>query len=196
MKAASRPTVIANTRDHRLPRGPRGGADPRRPDGQHGRRPPPLPPPVLVGAVARARRQRRHLGDRPDGARARSRATASGSRRSSSLVAIGVLLLILNWFFHRVYWQREPAGPPPARRRRSLAGAGLSLARQVVGLVLLGFTSVYREGFETVLFVQALTLEAGAATVLQGVALGLAATVAVGGPGRSRSSASCRTRRC
>ena len=64
----------------------------------------------------------------------------------------------------------EPAGPPPAEevdpRRR-----GLSLAAaQIVGLVALGFTSVYREGFETTLFLQALTLEAGAWTVLQGVA--------------------------
>ncbi|HKX47932.1 MAG TPA: FTR1 family protein [Gaiellaceae bacterium] len=61
-----------------------------------------------------------------------------------------------------------------------LAGAGLSLAAaQVVGLVLLGFTSVYREGFETVLFLQAMTLEAGAVTVLEGAALGLAGVVAV-----------------
>ena len=61
-----------------------------------------------------------------------------------------------------------------------LGGAGLSLAAaQVFGLVLLGFSSVYREGFETVLFLQAMTLEAGAVTVLEGVVLGLAAVVAV-----------------
>jgi high-affinity iron transporter len=61
-----------------------------------------------------------------------------------------------------------------------LAGAGLSLAAaQVLGLAFLGFTSVYREGFETVLFLQAMTLEAGAFTVLQGVALGLAGVVGV-----------------
>ncbi len=97
-----------------------------------------------------------------------------------SLVAIGVLLLILNWFYHRVYWQENLQGLH--RKKKSiLAGAGLSLAAaQVVGLVVLGFTSVYREGFETTLFVQALTLEAGAFTVLQGIAIGLAATVAVG----------------
>ena len=97
-----------------------------------------------------------------------------------SLVAIGVLLLILNWFYHRVYWQENLQGLH--RKKKSiLSGAGLSLAAaQVVGLVLLGFTSVYREGFETTLFVQALTLEAGAFTVLQGIAIGLAATIAVG----------------
>ena len=45
---------------------------------------------------------------------------------------------------------------------------------------MLGFTSVYREGFETVLFLQAIVLEAGAGAVLAGVAVGLAATLAVG----------------
>jgi high-affinity iron transporter len=97
-----------------------------------------------------------------------------------SLVAIAVLLLVLNWFYHRVYWQ-ENLQDLHRRKRSVLAGAGVSLAAaQVLGLVALGFSSVYREGFETVLFLQALTLEAGAWTVLQGVALGLAATLAVG----------------
>ena len=49
-----------------------------------------------------------------------------------------------------------------------------------LGLAALGFTSVYREGFETVLFLQALVLEGGLAVVLGGVALGLVATVLVG----------------
>ena len=96
-----------------------------------------------------------------------------------SLIAIGVLLLILNWFYHRVYWQ-ENLQDLHRRKKSILAGAGLSLAAaQVVGLVALGFTSVYREGFETTLFLQALTLEAGAWTVLQGVMIGFAAVVAV-----------------
>ena len=98
-----------------------------------------------------------------------------------SLVAIGVLLLILNWFYHRVYWQ-EHLQELHGRKRRVLAGGavGALTFAQVAGLALLGFTSVYREGFETVLFLQALTLEAGVATVLEGVAIGLAATFAVG----------------
>jgi high-affinity iron transporter len=96
-----------------------------------------------------------------------------------SLVAIAVLLLILNWFYHRVYWQENLQGLHQ-KKRRVLAGAGLSLvAAQIVGLVLLGFSSVYREGFETVLFLQAMTLEAGALSVLEGIALGLAGVVAV-----------------
>jgi high-affinity iron transporter len=96
-----------------------------------------------------------------------------------SLTAIAVLLVVLNWFYHRVYWQ-ENLQDLHRKKRRILAGAGLSLAAaQVAGLVALGFSSVYREGFETVLFLQALTLEAGALTVLQGVALGFLGVVAV-----------------
>jgi high-affinity iron transporter len=96
-----------------------------------------------------------------------------------SLVAIGVLLLILNWFYHRVYWQ-ENLQDLHRKKRRILAGAGLSLvAAQVAGLVLLGFSSVYREGFETVLFLQAMTLEAGPMAVLEGVALGLVGVIAM-----------------
>jgi high-affinity iron transporter len=96
-----------------------------------------------------------------------------------SLLAIGVLLVILNWFYHRVYWQ-ENLQALHRRKRSILSAAGLSVtAAQLTGLVLLGFSSVYREGFETVLFLQALTLEAGAWTVLQGIAVGFAAVVAV-----------------
>jgi high-affinity iron transporter len=96
-----------------------------------------------------------------------------------SLVAIGVLLVILNWFYHRVYWQ-ENLQDLHRKKRRILAGAGLSLvAAQALGLVLLGFSSVYREGFETVLFLQAMTLEAGAVAVLEGVALGLLGVIAM-----------------
>ena len=96
-----------------------------------------------------------------------------------SLVAIGVLLLILNWFYHRVYWQ-ENLQDLHRRKKRVLAGASVGiLSAQALGLVALGFSSVYREGFETVLFLQALTLEAGAVTVLEGVALGFAGVVGV-----------------
>lgn len=92
-----------------------------------------------------------------------------------SLIAIVVLLLITNWFFHKAYWDQWLAGFH-ARKRNLLAGeAGLFL-----GLVSLGFTSVYREGFETVLFLQALVLDGGTTVVLGGVAIGLALTVLVG----------------
>lgn len=92
-----------------------------------------------------------------------------------SLIAIGVLLLITNWFFHDVYWKGWMSNFHQQKRR--MTGGQLG---QTIGLVTLGFASIYREGFETVLFLQALVLESGAATVLAGVAAGLAATVGVG----------------
>jgi high-affinity iron transporter len=93
-----------------------------------------------------------------------------------SLLAVGVLLLVMNWFFHKVYWTRW-IGKHHARRRRLLIGGA---AGQALGLVALGFTSVFREGAETVLFLQALVLDAGTWVVLQGTLLGLAATAVVG----------------
>jgi high-affinity iron transporter len=95
------------------------------------------------------------------------------------LVAIGVLLLVLNWFFHRVYWT-EHLSRFHKRRKRLLGMAETGLwASQGVGFVLLGFSTVYREGFETVLFLQALELNSGLVVVLQGVALGGAAVAAI-----------------
>ena len=98
------------------------------------------------------------------------------------LVAIGILLLVLNWFFHKVYWTEWIKG----HRERSKdllaegVGAAAGAAGTVAGLYMLGFTSVFREGFETVLFLQALQLSSGTAIVLGGVSLGLLATAAVG----------------
>lgn len=95
------------------------------------------------------------------------------------LVAIGVLLLITNWFFHKVYWS-EWIGKFHRRRKQleRFDKVGF-LSAQALGLALLGLTSVYREGFETVLFLQSLELSAGTATVLEGAGLGLAMTLAV-----------------
>jgi len=105
-----------------------------------------------------------------------------------SLVAIGVLLLILNWFVHKAYWtgwmanfqKRKVAIAGTARERREAEQAAstdrsVAAVAQVGGLIVLGFTSIYREGFETVLFLQALVLDAGTLPVLEGAAIGLAA---------------------
>jgi high-affinity iron transporter len=97
------------------------------------------------------------------------------------VVAIGVLLLVMNWFFHRVYWTEWIKGH--RQRGKALTGAALATgagAATVVGLYTLGFTSVFREGFETVLFLQALQLSSGTGVVLAGVSLGLAITAVVG----------------
>src|SRR5215218_2347322 len=94
----------------------------------------------------------------------------------TGFIAIVVLLIVLNWFVHKVYWS-EWIGKHHRQKRKLLAQTGLAAT---AGLVLLGFTSVYREGFETVLFLQNLELKSGSATVLEGVGLGLAATTVVG----------------
>src|SRR6266481_1385499 len=76
---------------------------------------------------------------------------------ATGLVAVIVLLVIMNWFFHKIYW----GGWIRAHNRRRKAlfaisnGEGSYLRR---GLILLGFTSFYREGFEVVLFLQSYNL--------------------------------------
>jgi high-affinity iron transporter len=94
-----------------------------------------------------------------------------------SLVAIAVLLLITNWFFHKAYWTNWMARFHRAKSDTINSG---DRRAQFWGLLLIGFTSIYREGFETVLFLQALVLDAGMWVVLQGVALGLIFVFGVG----------------
>lgn len=94
----------------------------------------------------------------------------------TGFVAVVVLLIVLNWFVHKVYWS-EWIGRHHRQRRRLLARTGTAAT---LGLVALGFTSVFREGFEVVLFLQNLDLKAGGATVLEGTAIGLAGTAVVG----------------
>jgi high-affinity iron transporter len=98
------------------------------------------------------------------------------------LVAIGILLLVLNWFFHKVYWTEWIKGHRERSKELLAEGAGVAAGAvgTVAGLYMLGFTSVFREGFETVLFLQALQLSSGTMIVLGGVSLGLVATAAVG----------------
>src|SRR3954449_11650002 len=96
----------------------------------------------------------------------------------TGFIAIAVLLVVLNWFVHKVYWSQW-IGRHHRQRRKLLAAASSGTA-VTFGLIALGFTSVYREGFEVVLFLQNLELQAGSAVVLEGVGIGLAATAVVG----------------
>jgi high-affinity iron transporter len=94
---------------------------------------------------------------------------------ATGLLAVVVLLVIMNWFFHKVYW----AGwiSMHNRRKRGLTDApGKSYSFVFRGLLLVGFTSVYREGFEVVLFLQNLRLRAGTPVVLEGALIGVALT--------------------
>jgi len=93
---------------------------------------------------------------------------------ATGLLAVIVLLVIMNWFFHKIYWGGWIRAHN--RRRKSLLDAATSSSRLRWGLILLGFTSLYREGFEVVLFLQSYHLRLGGAVVLKGTLLGLVLT--------------------
>ena len=92
---------------------------------------------------------------------------------ATGLLAVVVLLVIMNWFFHKIYWGGWIRAHN--RRRKSLLsnGASSSYSKLWWGLILLGFTSLYREGFEVVLFLQSYYLRLGGGVVLKGALLGL-----------------------
>jgi high-affinity iron transporter len=94
---------------------------------------------------------------------------------ATGLLAVVVLLVIMNWFFHKIYWGGWIRAHN--RRRKSLLAADPSKrnghSRLWWGLILLGFTSLYREGFEVVLFLQTYNLRLGGAVVLKGALVGL-----------------------
>ena len=99
----------------------------------------------------------------------------------TGLIAIVVLVVIMNWFFHKLYWTGWITLHTD-RKRRLVKGAEeavVSRARLLWGFVLLGFTSLYREGFEVVLFLQSYRLKLGSGPVGLGVLVGLALTGAV-----------------
>src|SRR5216110_20846 len=67
---------------------------------------------------------------------------------ATGLLAVIVLLVIMNWFFHKIYWGGWIRAHN--RRRKALLSNGVSASHSRLwwGLILLGFTSLYREGFE------------------------------------------------
>jgi len=97
---------------------------------------------------------------------------------ATGLLAVIVLLVIMNWFFHKIYWGGWIRAHN-RRRKALLADASadeISRSRLWWGLILLGFTSLYREGFEVVLFLQSYHLRLGGSVVLKGALLGLVLT--------------------
>lgn len=97
---------------------------------------------------------------------------------ATGLLAIVVLLVIMNWFFHKIYWGGW-IRHHNQRRKTLLAQPAISHGKLYWGFVLLGFTSLYREGFEVVLFLQSYNLRLGGGVVLKGALLGLALTAFV-----------------
>lgn len=97
---------------------------------------------------------------------------------ATGLLAIAVLLVVMNWFFHKVYWTGWISYH--TNRRRELLEHKENDAHKVFrGFALLGFTAIYREGFEIVLFLQQMRLEAGITVVLAGASVGLLLTAIV-----------------
>ncbi|MGH9610379.1 MAG: FTR1 family iron permease [Bryobacteraceae bacterium] len=99
----------------------------------------------------------------------------------TGLLAIFVLLVVMNWFFHKLYWTGWIS--LHNRKKQTLLerveDRSISRARFAFGLGLLGFTAFYREGVEVVLFLQSYRLKLGGATVLDGVIVGLLLTSVV-----------------
>jgi high-affinity iron transporter len=94
---------------------------------------------------------------------------------ATGLLAILVLLVVMNWFFHKVYWTGW-ISLHNKRKHALIKGAAednTSRQRLLYGMALLGFTSFYREGVEVVLFLQSYRLKLGGKPVFDGVLLGL-----------------------
>jgi len=105
-------------------------------------------------------------------------APALDVQAATGLIAILVLLVVMNWFFHKVYWTGW-IGLHHRRRQQVLERSNGAQSGAFFGLALLGFSAVYREGFEIVLFLQNLRLEVGSFPVFQGAAVGLLLTLIV-----------------
>jgi high-affinity iron transporter len=101
--------------------------------------------------------------------------TALDVQAGTGLLAVIVLVVVMNWFFHKLYWTGWIS--LHNRRKRTLIetanGHGARRRRLLWGFGLLGFTSLYREGFEVVLFLQGFRLKLGNKPILCGVLLGL-----------------------
>ena len=94
-----------------------------------------------------------------------------------SIIAVIVLLMVTNWVFHKYYWTGWNA------RLRDLSKAAQKPRKpflESLALVGVGFMTIFREGFETTLFMQSLMLEAGMRPVLVGLAVGGALIAGLG----------------
>jgi high-affinity iron transporter len=99
---------------------------------------------------------------------------------ATGIPSLIVLLVVMNWFFHKVYWTGWISSHHKRRRGLLSGDPDVNRRRMLLGLALLGFTSVYRECFEVVIFLQNLRELYGASVVLEGVVIGLLFTGAVG----------------
>ncbi len=99
---------------------------------------------------------------------------------ATGLPSLIVLLIVMNWFFHKMYWTGWISSHHKRRRGLLSSDPDTNRRRMLLGLALLGFTSVYRECFEVVIFLQNLRELYGSSVVLEGVAIGALFTAAAG----------------
>ncbi|MEM9399421.1 MAG: FTR1 family protein [Verrucomicrobiota bacterium] len=86
-----------------------------------------------------------------------------------SALAVAILLMVTNWVFHKFYWSEWNA------RLRQLSRSAVSVTRknwEGLAMVGVGFATVFREGFETTIFIQSLILEGGWKPSIIGLGIG------------------------
>jgi high-affinity iron transporter len=94
-----------------------------------------------------------------------------------SVIAVIILLMVSNWVFHKYYWTGWNAKLRDLSRSAQKQHAPLAETMALVGV---GFMTIFREGFETTLFMQSLILEAGMPSVLIGLSIGAGLIAAMG----------------
>jgi high-affinity iron transporter len=94
-----------------------------------------------------------------------------------SVLAVLILLMVTNWVFHKMYW----VGWNARLRELSKSAKAVRAPFWEIGALLgVGFLTVYREGFETTIFMQSLVLEGSTSSVLLGAAAGFTFIATIG----------------
>ncbi len=107
--------------------------------------------------------------------------SALNLQAATGLLAVVVLIVVMNWFFHKLYWTGWIS--LHNRRKRELVNGEAGErggASWWWGLAILGLTTVYREGVEVVLFLQSYRIRLGNRPVAYGVVIGVALAAIVG----------------
>lgn len=104
-----------------------------------------------------------------------TRISALAIQAATGLLAIIVLLVVMNWFFHKMYWTGWISLHTKKKQALLQTESGPLTSHSSVwwGFAALGFTSLYREGFEVVLFLQSYRLKLGDGPVRYGVLVGV-----------------------
>lgn len=98
---------------------------------------------------------------------------------ATGILANLVLLVVMNWFFHKIYWTGWISFHNRKKRDALESSGSQPESLTYKSLVILGLTSMYREGFEVVLFLQTIRIQVGSSVVMFGTLIGLALVVVV-----------------